>query len=126
MGQLTMALTDFDLANRRALVTGGSDGLGRQFAEALLDAGAEVVICGRRKDSLDSTVGELAKRYSGISSRVCDVTDQDQVSKLATDIGVIDILVNNAGLSHRAKWDIEQSEEWRKIMILNLDYLYFY
>jgi gluconate 5-dehydrogenase len=116
-----MALTDFDLANRRALVTGGSDGLGRQFAEALLDAGAEVVICGRRKDSLDSTVGELAKRYSGISSRVCDVTDQDQVSKLATDIGVIDILVNNAGLSHRAKWDIEQSEEWRKIMILNLE-----
>ena len=59
-----MALTDFDLTNRRALVTGGSDGLGRQFAEALLDAGAEVVICGRRKDSLDSTVSELAERYS--------------------------------------------------------------
>ena len=47
-----MAITDFDLSNRKALVTGGSDGLGRQFAEALLDAGAKVVICGRRKDSL--------------------------------------------------------------------------
>ena len=116
-----MAITDFDLSNRRALVTGGSDGLGRQFAEALLDAGAEVVICGRRKDSLDSTVKELSERYSGISSMVCDVTEQDQVSKLATDLGGIDILVNNAGLAHRAKWDVEQSEEWRKIMVLNVE-----
>ena len=116
-----MVMTDFDLSKRRALVTGGSDGLGRQFAEALLDAGAEVVICGRRKVSLDLTVSELSERYSGISSMVCDVTDQDQVSKLATDLGGIDILVNNAGLSHRAKWDLEQSEEWRRIMILNLE-----
>jgi gluconate 5-dehydrogenase len=116
-----MAITDFDLSKRRALVTGGSDGLGRQFAEALLDAGAEVVICGRRKDSLDLAVKELSERYSGISSMVCDVTDQDQVSQLATDLGAIDILVNNAGLSHRAKWDLEQSEEWRRIMILNLE-----
>jgi len=116
-----MTITDFDLSKRRALVTGGSDGLGRQFAEALLDAGAEVVICGRRKDSLDLAVKELSERYSGISSMVCDVTDQDQVSKLATDLGGIDILVNNAGLSHRAKWDLEQSEEWRRIMILNMD-----
>lgn len=116
-----MALTDFDLTDRRALVTGGSDGLGRQFAEALLDAGAEVVICGRRKDSLDSTVKELSTRYSGISSMVCDVTDQEQVSQLAEELGSIDILVNNAGLSHRAKWDVEQSEEWRRIMVLNLE-----
>jgi len=116
-----MAITYIDLSNRIALVTGGSDGLGRQFAEALLDAGAEVVICGRRKDSLDSTVKELSERYSGISSMVCDVTDQDQVSQLASNLGEIDILVNNAGLSHRAKWDLEQSEEWRRIMILNLE-----
>jgi len=46
---------------------------------------------------------------------------QDQVSKLATDLGGIDILVNNAGLAHRAKWDVEQSEEWRKIMVLNVE-----
>ena len=116
-----MAITDFDLSNRKALVTGGSDGLGRQFAEALLDAGAKVVICGRRKDSLDLAVKEFSERYSGISSMVCDVTEQEQVSKLATELGVIDILVNNAGLAHRAKWDVEQSEEWRKIMVLNVE-----
>ena len=116
-----MAITDFDLSNRKALVTGGSDGLGRQFAEALLDAGAKVVICGRRKDSLDLAVKEFSERYSGISSMVCDVTEQEQVSKLATELGGIDILVNNAGLAHRAKWDVEQSEEWRKIMVLNVE-----
>ena len=62
-------LADFDLTGRRALVTGGSDGLGRQFTEALLDAGASVVICSRRKDSLDQTVAELSDRFSFISSR---------------------------------------------------------
>jgi NAD(P)-dependent dehydrogenase (short-subunit alcohol dehydrogenase family) len=116
-----VTLADFDLSNRRALVTGGSDGLGRQFAQALLDAGAEVVICGRRKDSLDLTVSELSSKYSGISSAVCDVTDQNQVTELAMALGSIDILVNNAGLAHRAAWDQEQSEAWRKIMVLNVE-----
>ena len=114
-------LADFDLTGRRALVTGGSDGLGRQFAEALLDAGASVVICSRRKDSLDHTVNELSESYAGISSIVCDVTDKNDVDRMAAEVGDIDILVNNAGLAHRARWDEEQSEEWRKIMVLNVE-----
>ncbi|MBC7463933.1 MAG: SDR family oxidoreductase [Actinobacteria bacterium] len=115
-------LSDFDLSGRRALVTGGSDGLGRQFSEALLDAGASVVICSRRKDSLEETAAELAAKFPGrISFQVCDVTEKSDVDRLGVSVGHIDILVNNAGLAHRAKWDVEQSEEWRKIMVLNLE-----
>ena len=114
-------LEDFDLTGRRALVTGGSDGLGKQFTEALLDAGATVIISSRRKDSLDATVAEFSRQYVGISSVVCDVRDQDDVTRLAEQIGDIDILVNSAGLAHRAAWEVEQSEEWQKIMVLNVE-----
>ncbi len=117
-----MNLSDFDLVGRRALVTGGSDGLGHQFSEALLDAGASVVICSRREDSLRATTAEFEARFPGrISYEVCDVTEKADVDRLAEKVGHIDILVNNAGLAHRAKWDVEQSEEWRKIMVLNLE-----
>ncbi len=119
-----MNLPDFDLTGKKALVTGGSDGLGRQFTEALLDAGAAVVICSRRKESLDNAVREISKTHSSasaISSVVCDVTDESAVNQLAIEVGDIDILVNNAGLAHRATWAEEQSEEWRKIMVLNVE-----
>jgi gluconate 5-dehydrogenase len=114
--------SDFDLTGRRALVTGGSDGLGRQFTEALLDAGASVVICGRRKDSLELTTKEFQERFPArITFKTCDITEKIEVDRLAEDVGHIDILVNNAGLAHRAKWDLPQSEEWRRIMVLNLE-----
>jgi len=112
---------DFDLTGKRALVTGGSDGLGRQFTEALLDAGASVVISSRRQDALDQAVSEMSKKYKNISAAQCDVREQSDVDALAEKIGDIEILVNNAGLAHRAAWDVEQSEDWRKIMALNLE-----
>ena len=97
-------LSDFDLTGKRALVTGGGDGLGRQFTEALLDAGAEVVIASRRKEFLDTVVAELRGKYPKISAEKCDVTDYEDVRSLASRIGQIDILVNSSGLAHRAPW----------------------
>lgn len=114
-------LSDFDLTGKRALVTGGGDGLGRQFTEALLDAGAEVIIASRRKELLDAVVTELAQKYSGISAEKCDVTNYDDVVALAKGVGEIDILVNNSGLAHRAPWWEEQSMDWKRIMTLNVE-----
>ena len=121
MEELMSAMADFDLTGRRALVTGGSDGLGRQFTQALLDAGASVVISSRRQDALDTAVAEISKSNKNISAFQCDVREQSDVDHLAQQVGDIDILVNNAGLAHRAAWDVEQSDEWRKIMALNLE-----
>lgn len=114
-------LKDFDLTGRRALVTGGGDGLGREFTEALLDAGASVVITSRRKKFLEDVVLEMKKKYPLISSNACDITDRKDVVRLADEIGEIDILVNNAGLSHRHPWQEEQSKDWQRIMVLNLE-----
>jgi len=114
-------LSDFDLTGKRALVTGGGDGLGRQFTQALLDAGAEVIIASRRKEFLDAVVVELKGKYQLISAEKCDVTDYDDVVALASRIGHIDILVNSSGLAHRAPWWEEQSVDWKRIMTLNVE-----
>ena len=115
-----MTLTDFDLTGRRALVTGGGDGLGLQMTRALLDAGASVVICGRRGDKLDEAVRDLAD-VGEVTAVQADVTLPDDVQRLADEAGEIDVLVNNAGLSHRAPWQDVQSEDWRFIMTLNVE-----
>ena len=114
-------LTDFELSGKRALVTGGGDGLGRQFTEALLDAGAEVIIASRRKEFLDTVVEQLRGKYPKISAERCDVTDYEDVRALAQRVGHIDILVNSSGLAHRAPWWEEQSLDWKRIMTLNVE-----
>lgn len=114
-------LSDFDLTGKRALVTGGGDGLGRQFTLALLDAGAEVIIASRRKEFLDTVVTELHGRYPKLSAEQCDVTNYDDVVALVSRIGSIDILVNSSGLAHRAPWWEEQSVDWKRIMTLNVE-----
>lgn len=115
-----MTVDDFDLTGRRVLVTGGGDGLGRQMTEAFVDAGAEVVICGRRPEPLERTAGELAGRGEVIPVRA-DVTELADVDALVAAAGRIDVLVNNAGLSHRAPWPEVRSEDWRRIMTLNVE-----
>ena len=117
----TLDLSDFDLTGKRALVTGGGDGLGRQFTLALLDAGAEVIIASRRKEFLDTVVTELHGRYPKISAEQCDVTNYDDVVALVSRIGSIDILVNSSGLAHRAPWWEEQSVDWKRIMTLTVE-----
>jgi len=113
-----MTLSDFDLTGRRALITGGGDGLGRQLTEALVDAGASVIICGRRTEPLVQTVDELGPAVTAFQA---DVTDPDDVARLVEFAGDIDILVNNAGLSDRAPWRDVESDKWRWIMTLNVE-----
>jgi NAD(P)-dependent dehydrogenase (short-subunit alcohol dehydrogenase family) len=115
-----MALDDFDLTGRRVLVTGGGDGLGRQMTEAFVDAGATVVICGRRPEPLQRTAAELADRGAVVPVRA-DVTEPADVDALVAAAGDVDVLVNNAGLAHRAPWPQVRPEDWRWIMTLNVE-----
>jgi NAD(P)-dependent dehydrogenase (short-subunit alcohol dehydrogenase family) len=81
-----------DLSGQVALVTGGSRGIGRGVASVLVDAGADVVTCGR---------SEAADPVAGMEHRVCDVRDADAVEALIAGIvasyGRLDLVVNNAG-----------------------------
>lgn len=85
-----------ELRNAVALVTGGSEGIGRAIAEALVREGAAVTITGRREDVLHATAGEI-----GADAVVGDVGNEaDAVRTVATVVqkhGRLDILVNNAG-----------------------------
>lgn len=92
---------DLQLTGRRALITGGSRGIGLAVAHGLGAAGAAVAICGRTQESLDAAVAEL--RAAGITAvgLVADVTDADQlagaVDRAAEELGGLDLLVANAG-----------------------------
>lgn len=92
------------LEDKVAIITGGSDGLGRASAALLAAEGAKVVICGRRKDHVETVAKELAEQGGGsvlgVQADVTKLADCEAlVSRTVDAFGGIDILVNNAGAS---------------------------
>jgi meso-butanediol dehydrogenase / (S,S)-butanediol dehydrogenase / diacetyl reductase len=92
-----------DLSGKRAIVTGGGQGVGQGIALALAAAGASVVVAGRTARRLDRTVEEIRRRGGSAISVVADVTDADALDWLVTStveaLGGIDVVVNNANQS---------------------------
>jgi short-subunit dehydrogenase len=89
------------IENKRVLITGGSSGIGRALAQALLAKGAKVVITGRRPDALANAVHELRQTYTHVWSVAADVATRDgraaTIKHALEALGGLDILVNNAG-----------------------------
>ncbi len=108
---------DLGLAGRRAVVTGGSKGLGQAIAAELLAEGAEVVICSRNQAELDKTAAELAAAGGSVTALACDVTDPAQVESFiagsAEALGGIDILVNNAGAARPGRFEQLTDADWQ-------------
>jgi 3-oxoacyl-[acyl-carrier protein] reductase len=109
---------DLGLSGRRAVVTGGSKGLGRAIAAELLAEGAEVVICSRNEAELEATAAELRKPGGTVIAFCCDVTDPSQVAAFikesATSLGGIDILVNNAGGARPGRFESLTDTDWQE------------
>ncbi|MEV5963165.1 SDR family oxidoreductase [Kribbella sp. NPDC051952] len=121
-------LDSFALKGKRALITGGNRGLGRAFALALAEAGADVAIAGRDTDRNATVVTEIEARGRRGLAVQADITDPDAVRRLVADVttelGGIDILVNNAGIAiHRPSLDVPP-EEWQQVLDLNLTALW--
>ncbi|MFI7420119.1 SDR family NAD(P)-dependent oxidoreductase [Nonomuraea sp. NPDC049684] len=87
----------FSLCGRRALVTGGSSGIGLAMAEAIGRAGAEVVLAARRPAELDRAAERLRAHGVTASAVSADLHDRDDLARLCAAAGEIDILVNAAG-----------------------------
>jgi gluconate 5-dehydrogenase len=119
----------FDLTGKRALITGGSRGLGLQIAEALGEYGATIAISARKSDELDEAVRHLATLGIEATAYVADLGKAEGAKALADAVlgadGGIDILVNNAGATWGAPATDVTPEAWARVMNLNVNHLFF-
>lgn len=114
----------FDLTGRTAIVTGGSRGIGKEMAEALAEAGANLMLCARRAEWLEDTVNEFRDRGFNVDGTVADVAKQEEVEATVTAtvsrFGSVEILVNNAGVSWGAMPEDMPLEKWQHVLDVNL------
>ena len=115
----------FDLDGKVAIITGGYTGIGKQMAEGLAEAGANVVLCARNLDGCVQTAEEIEKETEVKALGLkCDVTDEDQVKsvvkKTNESFDTVDILVNNAGIAMGGLPEETSREDWQKILDVNL------
>lgn len=113
------------LANRTAIVTGGTKGIGLAIARALVAAGVNVAISARHENEIQQTADELNKFGRGrCVGFVCDVRDQAQVESFFANtlaaLGGLDILINNAGIGIFAPVESTSGDDFRAVIETNL------
>ena len=110
----------FKLEGKLAVVTGAAQGIGFEMAKALMEAGAKVVIA-----DLNPEVGEAAAQELGASFEAVNVSLSSSVSELAARVeaqyGAVEVLVNNAGIVRNTPAEDTSDDEWRSILSVNLD-----
>jgi NAD(P)-dependent dehydrogenase (short-subunit alcohol dehydrogenase family) len=114
-----------DLTNKVAVVTGGTKGIGRGIAQALVREGVNVCVSARSRSEIDQTVGELAASGKGrVTGIVCDVRVPAQIKSLfeltILEFGGVDILVNNAGIGIFAPVESMTADDFRAVLETNL------
>ena len=120
-------MPDMKLKKLNALITGGSQGLGKTIAEHFLREGANIVLCARSERDLSATRDELAQKFPAqkVSAKTCDVSDETQVNELVAfalrELGSLDALVLNAGVyGPMGPTESVSLDEWRQAIDINL------
>lgn len=115
------------LKNINALITGGSQGLGKVIAAHFLAEGANIFICARGKKELQATREELAKEFPSqkVLAKACDVSNEEQIKELAAvalkELGSVQALVLNAGIyGPMGPTESVNLEEWKRAVEINL------
>jgi NAD(P)-dependent dehydrogenase (short-subunit alcohol dehydrogenase family) len=115
---------DLGLTGQVALITGGSDGLGRATAERLAAEGAAVVVCGRRPAPLDAVADAIRGRGGQALAVAADVTRPADLERLVGTtldrLGRLDVLVNNAGTSAAHAFEAVDDQAWHDDLDLKL------
>ncbi len=119
----------FSLDNRLALITGSSAGIGEALARGLAEAGAHVIINGRRAGEVERVSAELRGLGHTAHAAPFDVTDpaaaKAAIERIESDVGPIEILINNAGIQRRQSLEAFEEEIWRELMSTNLDSVFY-
>lgn len=118
-------MTDlFALNGRNAIVTGGAQGIGEAIVLGLRDAGARVFICDVNPDT-----GRASAERHGVEFVAADVTDPDSVDAAFEHVvsvgGSVDVAVNNAGIVHNHPSEDLDPADWRRVMSVNLDGVFY-
>jgi NAD(P)-dependent dehydrogenase (short-subunit alcohol dehydrogenase family) len=120
-----MSLGRFRVDGQTAIITGASQGIGREIAEQFAADGADVVVCSRTQSKVDEVAATINDRDGGRALAIeCDVTDRDAVEALVEatveEFGKLDCLVNNAGASFMTDFDEISENGWKTIVDINL------
>lgn len=118
-------LERFRMDDRVALITGGNRGLGKAMAEALAEAGANVVVTSRSAKDAAAVAAALEAQYGrACRGYACDVTEpsdiQGLVANVIAEFGQIDALINNAGINIRGPIEALSLEEFREVQDTNV------
>ncbi|MCU1602465.1 MAG: short-chain dehydrogenase/reductase [Frankiales bacterium] len=114
----------FDLTGKKALVTGGTRGIGLMIARGLLDAGASVVISSRGEEACAKAVAELSA-HGTVTAVPADLQSEEEAERLAASVDELDILVNNAGATWGAPIEEFPASAWDKVLNLNVKAPFF-
>jgi NAD(P)-dependent dehydrogenase (short-subunit alcohol dehydrogenase family) len=106
---------DLQLSGKRALITGGSKGIGRAVAEVLAEEGCHLVLCAREAAALNEAAQAIrARRQVDVSVIAADLSNDEAVRQVAAKAGAIDILINNAGAIPAGDLLAVDNDTWRK------------
>ena len=122
-------MNQIDLSGRRAVVTGGAQGIGLSIVRRFLASGAKVSLWDRDASLLQETCGQLESK-GAVHAVVVELTDADAVAEATLDavsaLGEIDILVNNAGIAGPTEPSWEYAlEDWRRVIDVDLNAVYY-
>lgn len=116
---------DLDFSGKKALVTGGTRGIGKEIASALAERGARVAVCGRKQENLDKALEDFTRAGVEVAGFPANVGDAASVEGLFREVdgvlGGVDILVNNVGMNIFTPQVAEADEGlWDKVIQTNL------
>lgn len=118
-----------ELKNKKAIITGGSRGLGKAIAIAFAKEGIDVAITGRNEKKLQETVAELKALGINTTYEVFNVGNYEEVKtgikNIISNLGSVDILVNNAGIAAFGTLNEMEVETWEKIIQTNVLGMYY-